>query len=227
MSLADIDAREALAYATAGVSALILMVSAALRIWAPPRVISREFESERTFASYGRGGKKVLKAFGSIIDLSGNVTPPEVSLSVVVPAYNEESRIRVMLDEALTYLRKRSMRNPSFSYEVLVVDDGSSDGTANIVLEYAQKASEGTVRLLSLGENHGKGGAVCKGMVRGRGARLLMADADGATLFADIERLEAAIDSLDSASAAGAIAVGSRAHLAQDATVKRSFFKIS
>ena len=130
-----------------------------------------------------------------------------------------------MMDETLSYLRKRRIRDESFSYEVIVVDDGSKDRTADIVLEYAKKAGDGSIRLLSLGENHGKGGAVCKGMMRGRGERLLMADADGATLFEDVERLEATMDKIGGRAAGGAIVAGSRAHLADDATVKRSLLR--
>ncbi|XP_015283927.1 PREDICTED: dolichyl-phosphate beta-glucosyltransferase-like, partial [Gekko japonicus] len=55
--------------------------------------------------------------------------PPTLDLSVVVPSYNEEERLPSMMDEALHYLEKRQMQDPVFTYEVIVVDDGSRDQT--------------------------------------------------------------------------------------------------
>uniref|UniRef100_A0A3Q2CSB5 dolichyl-phosphate beta-glucosyltransferase n=1 Tax=Cyprinodon variegatus TaxID=28743 RepID=A0A3Q2CSB5_CYPVA len=81
-------------------------------------------------------------------------------LTVVVPAYNEELRMPVMLDEAMQYLENRQKQNSSFTYEVIVVDDGSKDKTTEVALQYTNKYSADKVRVLTLVENRGKGGAV-------------------------------------------------------------------
>ena len=198
-----------------------------LYLKAPQRIVTRFHASEDTFECFpGEPGCKSKSARFEprLVDEGSKPTEAQVTLSVIIPAYNEEERISVMLDETLAYLRKRHLDDPAFSYELIIVDDGSKDATASIVLKYAQRVGGGLIRLLSLAENHGKGGAVCKGMVRARGELLLMADADGATKFRDVERLEKSMRALGAsvASHPGAIAVGSRAHLADDASVKRS-----
>jgi dolichyl-phosphate beta-glucosyltransferase len=118
--------------------------------------------------------------------------------SVVIPAYNEAARLPRYLLEVVEYFDARAE-----SYEVLVVDDGSSDGTTGVAREIG--AEHPAIDVLTLAENRGKGCAVRSGMTRARGALRLMADADGATPIAEIKRLEAAIQG-------GAdLAVGSRA----------------
>lgn len=117
--------------------------------------------------------------------------------SVVIPAYNEERRLPAYLDRVARYLDGRG--DP---YEIIVVDDGSRDGTSACVREMA--GTHPAIGLERFDENHGKGFAVRAGMRIARGALRLMADADGATPIAEVERLEKAI-------AAGAdLAVGSR-----------------
>lgn len=118
--------------------------------------------------------------------------------SVIVPAYNEAARLPGYLKDVQAYFEGRDE-----SYEVVVVDDGSRDGTAERVREVAAGRPAVTVR--ALGENRGKGYAVRVGMRETSGTLRLMADADGATPIAEAARLEAAV-------AAGAdIAIGSRA----------------
>jgi len=117
--------------------------------------------------------------------------------SVVIPAYNEAARLPTYLKEVLAYLEGRGE-----SYEVIVVDDGSRDGTADRVREVAAGRAEVTVHALD--RNRGKGHAVRAGMARAVGGLRLMADADGATPIGEVARLEAAVG-------AGAdLAVGSR-----------------
>jgi dolichyl-phosphate beta-glucosyltransferase len=108
-------------------------------------------------------------------------------LSVILPAYNEAARIRPYLTAIVAYLGRRGI-----SYEIVVVDDGSSDTTAEVVQHTHMTAP--AVRLLRLAQNMGKGCAVRAGIEDARGEFLLVADADGATPIGEIERLETAMD---------------------------------
>lgn len=157
------------------------------------------------------------KSFPSVFDKETKY------LSVIVPAYNEESRIPQMLDVALRYLIARSENNRSFTWEIIVVDDGSSDRTSETVLGYVKRHGTDLIRLLRLTRNQGKGAAVRQGMLRARGALLLMADADGASKFSDVALLEAALHPLCKSCPEGdGVVVGSRAHINEDAKAERT-----
>ncbi|XP_074008335.1 dolichyl-phosphate beta-glucosyltransferase [Numenius arquata] len=151
--------------------------------------------------------------------------PPTKELSVVVPSYNEEDRLPLMMDEALDYLEKRQKRDPSFTYEIIVVNDGSKDQTEKVAMKYCEKYGSDKVRVLSLVKNRGKGGAVRMGVLSSRGKKILMADADGATKFADIEKVEEGLKDLQPWPNQMAISCGSRAHLEKDSIAKRSYFR--
>ena len=99
----------------------------------------------------------------------------EPALSVVIPAYNEATRIEPTLERVRTWLVEHEP-----SAEVLVVDDGSSDATADVVRrEVARYESSGlALRLLGDGTNRGKGAAVRTGMLEARGRIALFSDAD-------------------------------------------------
>ena len=121
-----------------------------------------------------------------------------LELSVIIPAYNEESRLPKTLESVYQFLHLRGR-----SFEIVVVDDGSHDNTAEVVREYGKSHPE--VRVVSYQPNRGKGYAVRVGMLAGKGETLLIDDADGSSPIEEVERLEAAI-------AGGAdIAIGSRA----------------
>ncbi len=89
---------------------------------------------------------------------------PSLTLSLVVPAYNEDDRLGIMLDEAMDYFldpKRESMRKEGV--EVIVVDDGSSDGTTGTTQELSKKWDhvDGVeIRVVTLRRNRGKGGAV-------------------------------------------------------------------
>lgn len=127
------------------------------------------------------------------------------TLSIVIPAYNEEKRLPGTLDEIETYFS--SVRD----YEVIVVDDGSSDNTPGYVNERRQSFPQ--LRVVQLERNFGKGKAVKTGMLQAEGKHILYLDADGATPIAEYERLENAIKSdFD-------IVIGSRALQTKDTKV--------
>uniref|UniRef100_A0A3B3C1M1 Dolichyl-phosphate beta-glucosyltransferase n=1 Tax=Oryzias melastigma TaxID=30732 RepID=A0A3B3C1M1_ORYME len=168
--------------------------------------------------------KYFLTATGETRPFPSLHDPHSRELSVVIPAYNEELRMPVMLDEAMEYLESRQKKNSSFTYEVIVVDDGSKDKTTEIALEYTKKYSADKVRVLTLVKNRGKGGAVLMGTLSSRGRLILMADADGATKFSDIEKVEAGLKDVNSGPNM-AIACGSRAHLEKDSVAQRSLFR--
>ncbi len=126
-----------------------------------------------------------------------------IHLSVVIPAYNETSRIGPYLEAITAYLGRRGL-----SYELLVVDDGSRDDTAALVEQAGAQNSR--IRLIRLPRNAGKGAAVRAGMQAAQGVLRLFADADGATPIQELERLEAAIkDGAD-------LAIGSRTLASRD-----------
>jgi len=159
---------------------------------------------------------------------------PSVSLSVVVPAYCEEFRLPPMLEECFEYLERRVSNEPKFTYEVLVVDDGSSDRTSDVVMRYVEKYSSNKCRLVHLVKNRGKGGAIRLGVLSCRGEFILFADADGATRFSDLDKLQSAFGLLLRKARPTrsepdwkfpSIICGSRAHLEQEAIASRSLFR--
>ncbi|KAJ8540375.1 hypothetical protein K7X08_030294 [Anisodus acutangulus] len=167
--------------------------------------------------------------------------PAEKYISLVIPAYNEEHRLPGALDETLNYLQQRAANDKTFTYEVIIVDDGSTDGTKRVAFEFVKRFSVDNVRVILLGKNHGKGEAIRKGMLHSRGELLLMLDADGATRVDDLEKLENQInavakkgqqledstgrDSTIRISDVPAAAFGSRAHLEEKALATRKWYR--
>ena len=229
-------------------------------------------------------------------------------MSVIVPAYNEKTRLGGMLEEAVAFLERsyaeRSNRTspytsrlrprtstpkrrsdgtrvdqtgtnntptrtestsktaatatatataltakPTHGWEILVISDSSTDGTADAALSFARdhqastttttnttpkpipgphtphpthstQIPPGLIRVISLEENRGKGGAVIHGMRHARGRYVLFADADGASKFDDLDMLVRACADVEDENGRG-VAIGSRAHLVGgDAVVK-------
>ncbi len=175
-----------------------------------------ETEARRGFSQGGhsKSGLNLLRA-GGLFQHSASPSPTRftatrlipvpcqnasgyIQWSIIVPAHNEAARIFPFLQSITSYMRDRGQ-----SYEVLVVDDGSTDATASVVEAAASSAPE--IQLLRAPLRRGKGAAVRRGMQAAVGHLQLFADADGATPIQELARLEQAV-------ASGAdVAIGSRA----------------
>ncbi|MFH8991695.1 dolichyl-phosphate beta-glucosyltransferase [Streptomyces sp. NPDC017940] len=127
-----------------------------------------------------------------------------VDLSVVIPAYNEEGRLGPTLDAIRAYLdHPGGPVAESARWELIVVDDGSTDRTADIAAEAA--ARDPRVQLVRGGRNRGKGHALRRGVLASYGRRVLVTDADLAAPIEELPALEKALADGNTA------AVGSRA----------------
>jgi dolichyl-phosphate beta-glucosyltransferase len=115
----------------------------------PFPVIKRHKEEESFEDADGKKSK-----FPAIAD------EPSVELSVIIPAYEEEKRLPVMLDECMEFLERKSKEDSTFTYEVIVVSDGSKDKTVKTAMKYCARYTTEKFRVLELIENRGKGGAV-------------------------------------------------------------------
>lgn len=103
-------------------------------------------------------------------------------LSVIIPAYNEERRLPKTLAEVDNYLRQQK-----YSYEIVVVSDGSTDRTSEIVKEEMEKNKN--LKLVEFKKRLGKGGGVKEGMLRAQGEYRLFTDADNSTSIDQVEKM--------------------------------------
>jgi glycosyltransferase involved in cell wall biosynthesis len=120
---------------------------------------------------------------------------PEPLLSIVIPAYNEAGRIPSSLEAIRAYLHSKN-----FPSELIVVDDGSTDSTLQVVARHPE------VRVLRNDRNRGKGFSVRHGVLEARGEFILFTDADLSAPIEEADKLLAALESSDAD-----VAVGSRA----------------
>ncbi|MGH7817057.1 MAG: dolichyl-phosphate beta-glucosyltransferase, partial [Candidatus Binatia bacterium] len=110
------------------------------------------------------------------------MTQADIDLSVIVPAYNEAARIGKTLERLQNYLAQSA-----FSYEVLVVSDGSKDGTPDIVRRLAQGIPQ--LEVIDRPVNRGKGFTVKEGMLKASGRIRLFTDADNSTDIAHFDKM--------------------------------------
>jgi glycosyltransferase involved in cell wall biosynthesis len=132
-------------------------------------------------------------------------------LSVIIPSFNEESRLPRTLELVASYI-KASNR----STEVLVVDDGSTDRTVEVAASFAERIAN--LRVLKNGENRGKGYSVRHGMQQARGEAVLFTDADLSAPIEEADKLLAALPEYD-------VAIGSRAMNRELIEVHESAFR--
>jgi dolichyl-phosphate beta-glucosyltransferase len=118
-------------------------------------------------------------------------------LSIVVPCYNEEERLPRTVEQIERYFAGKPI-----SYELILVDDGSTDGTRQIQDAAAERNP--SVRVEALPRNRGKGRALAEGVAASKGAEILVTDADLSTPIEEIEKLRVALTS------GAGVAIGSR-----------------
>ena len=105
-----------------------------------------------------------------------------IFISVVIPVYNEQNRIHSFLSSVIEYVRKKD-----FSYEIVIVDDGSDDATVIMVESLLGEKLSGKYKILKLPLNLGKGAAIKKGMLEAAGEYIFFLDADGSTSIEEID----------------------------------------
>ena len=120
-----------------------------------------------------------------------------LELSIIIPSYNEESRLPATLEKIARYIERRKQ-----NIEVIVVDDGSTDGTAGVAETFRGKIAQ--LRVLANGANRGKGYSVRHGSLDARGEIILFTDADLSAPIEEADKLLAALKDHD-------VAIGSRA----------------
>jgi glycosyltransferase involved in cell wall biosynthesis len=134
-----------------------------------------------------------------------------LSISIIIPIYNEEKRIRRGLDRILDYCNKQK-----WEFEIIVVEDGSSDSSAKIVNEFSLK--DDRVKLLSLGKRYGKGGSILKAIESCKKDKIGFIDVDLSTDPSEFSKLIRYGDEFD-------IVVGSRILRGTLGPIKRPLYR--
>lgn len=139
------------------------------------------------------------------------MSEPAPELSIIIPAYNEESRLPSTLERIAAYIRASGR-----STEVIVVDDGSRDHTAAVAESFRSRIP--LLRVVPNGVNRGKGYSVRQGMLEARGRLVLFTDADLSAPIEEADKLLRALETHD-------VAIGSRALDRSLITVHQSPFR--
>jgi glycosyltransferase involved in cell wall biosynthesis len=115
------------------------------------------------------------------------MTQSDIDLSVIVPAYNEAARIERTLERLRSYLAPSAL-----SHEILVVNDGSNDGTPDVVRRWGRGVPQ--LKVIDRGANRGKGFTVKEGMLKAAGKIRLFTDADNSTDIAHFDLMKPLFD---------------------------------
>jgi len=140
-------------------------------------------------------------------------TGPKPGLSIVIPCYNEEQRLPRTIDRIEGYLDTRHA-----SYELILVDDGSLDGTRMIMEAAAERNPR--VRVEGLARNRGKGRALAVGVNAAKGDEILVTDADLSTPIEELEKLQAALNG------GAGVAIASRALRASRVELSQPIYRV-
>lgn len=155
--------------------------------------------------------------FWTFIAFQNNPDVPETfeyDLSIVIPAYNEENRIKNTLLAVHDYIE-----NEKLNAEIIIISDGSSDNTCEVIKNYQQKIPH--LNLIALEKNAGKGFAVRKGIEASRGKYILFTDADNSTPIEEYKKLKKFLEENDAQ-----IAIGSRYLKGSDVKIKQPTYRI-
>jgi len=106
----------------------------------------------------------------------------KILISVIIPCFNEEERLPNTLKQIEFYIKN----NKKFSFEIIIVDDGSRDKTIKIATDFQKKNPH--VKIIKNGQNRGKGFSVRRGMLESRGDFSLFMDADSATKISELDK---------------------------------------
>ena len=136
-----------------------------------------------------------------------------MELSIIIPAYNEENRIKNTLIIINDFLKEKKI-----NAEIIVVDDGSIDKTKKIIKKLQQKIPD--LKLINLEKNRGKGFAVKKGIEKSKGKFILFTDADNSTPIEELEKLMQKMRESKSD-----IAIGSRYLRGSDVKIKQPIYR--
>jgi dolichyl-phosphate beta-glucosyltransferase len=129
-------------------------------------------------------------------------------LSVVVPAYNEEERLPRTIEQIERYLHGKNA-----DFELILVDDGSADGTRQVMDAAAQRYA--SVHVEALPHNRGKGRALAVGVEAAKGDEILLTDADLSTPIEELDKLQAALQGGAGVAIASRALRGSRVEVSQ------------
>lgn len=198
----------------------LCLVAAATILW----IMQPYFVWKKSQAKKTESGKIIVidtagKTLGLHDHLQSKATR-NIELSLVVPSYNEEERLPIMLAETIAYLKKNKIE-----YEIIVVNDGSKDKTSQVAIQKG-KEEQANLYVVEYPKNRGKGGAVRAGMACAIGKQILMVDADGATTFSELGKLQAKMKEIIERNGHPlAMIAGSRSHLDEDVTVNRKLHR--
>jgi dolichyl-phosphate beta-glucosyltransferase len=135
------------------------------------------------------------------------------ALSIVVPCYNEEKRLPRTIEQIERYLAGKGS-----VYELILVDDGSTDATRQI-MDAAAKHNR-RVRIQALRQNRGKGRALAEGVAAARGSEILVTDADLSTPIEELEKLQAEVRK------GAGVAIASRALRASRVEISQPIYRV-